>query len=67
MMLLVIAQLLLTATTCLIDGELHGGSDSISIHDNLAIHVSGCTSCRLRQTAMTPQKALLISIDDGYQ
>ena len=64
-MLLVVADLLLTSSSGLVDGQLHGGRDGIRIHDDLAIDVTGGTTCRLRQTPVTAQETLFIGIEDG--
>ena len=66
-MFLVVAYLLLPSAQRLVDGQLHRGGDSVRIHNHLAVHVSCRTARGLRQTAVTAQESLLVSIEDGHE
>ena len=63
----IVFHLFHAAAVRLVDGQLHGGGDGIGIHDDLAIDLTGSTTGRLRQTAMTAQEALLVGIEDGNE
>ena len=65
--LFIVFQLLGASAQGLIDGELHGDGDGISIHDDLAVDVTCSTASRLCQTAMATKESLFIRIEDGHQ
>ena len=66
-MLLIICLLDGAAAIRLIDGILHRFRDTIRVHDDVAMLISGCTADDLDHRSFRAQEALLIRIEDGHE
>ena len=66
-MFLIILLLYLTTSTRLIEGILHGARDSICIHDDMSIYISGCSSYGLDERCLRSQETFLVSIQYCHQ
>ena len=66
-MKLVVLHLLVSPAVSFIYGLLHRIRDRVSIHDYKSVHVSGCSSCGLRQGPSASQEALLVCIQDSHE
>ena len=67
MVLLIIAHLFHASPHGLVNRALHALGDGVRIHDDLAIHITCRTSCRLRKTSVTTKESLLVCIEDSDQ
>lgn len=66
-MLLVILDLLRPPALCLVNSAPHGVGNLVSIHNNLAIDITGGTTGSLRQRAVIAQEALLVGIENSHK
>ena len=67
MVFLVVFQLLRASPYGFVDGLLHALRDVVGIHDDLPVYVARCTSCRLCQTPVAAEEALLVGVEDGNE
>ena len=63
----IVFQLDASAAGCFIYRFLHAVCDVVCIHDYLAVHISGCTACRLGQRTVTAKEAFLVCIENSYE
>ena len=66
-MLLIICLLDGAAAIRLIDGILHRFRDTVRVHDDVAMLISGCTADDLDHRSFRAQEALLIRIEDSHE
>ena len=66
-MFFVIVHLLGPSTQSLINCQLHGSRDGISIHDDLTVYVSRSSSRCLGQTSVTTEETLFVCVENRYQ
>ena len=63
----IVILLNLTSSCSLCDGHLHGSCDSICIHDNATLTVTGSSTYRLNQRGLRTEEAFLVCIQDCHK
>ena len=66
-MFLVVGHLDIATTICFVDGDLHGISDLVRVHDDLTVDVTSGAANGLDKGPFRTQKALLVGVEDRHQ
>ena len=64
---LVVRHLDIATTICLVDGDLHGISDLVGVHDDLTVDVTSSAADGLDKGPFRTQKAFLVGVEDRHQ